>query len=136
VTLIEEEIDMPFDGTQIETPALRRAILVDALRHEMPTGFAWDFRKLYSDTGCGSEGCALGLASLIWPDHANMLLSYQRTGEIAEFFGISARDAYRIFWDEGTRAGFVYRRETPRPTTVARELERAPVVVPDECVSP
>ena len=128
---------MPFDGTQIETPALRRAILVDALRHEMPNGFAWNFRRVYRTTDCGSSGCALGLASLIWPNHAAVLLGGGDNVEAqAKFFGLSIADADRIFWDVGPKEGVFYRSVDPRPTTVARALERARLVVPDECFLP
>jgi hypothetical protein len=46
---------MPFDGTQTETPALRRAILVDALRHEMPKGFTWDNPPFSWSAGQGAS---------------------------------------------------------------------------------
>lgn len=46
---------MPFDGT--ETPAMRRSILIDALRND--TAWEWDF--------CDTAGCAIGMAKRIWP---------------------------------------------------------------------
>ena len=55
-------------------------MLRDALRGVLPGGFAWDF-SIYRDdftmreglicgTGrvCGTRGCALGLASFLWPE--------------------------------------------------------------------
>jgi hypothetical protein len=53
---------MPFDGSQIETPTLRRAMLIDALRHPMPDGWIWNFEFQQRAHICGSAGCALGLA--------------------------------------------------------------------------
>jgi hypothetical protein len=128
----QEGIPVPFDGTQIETPALRRAILVDALRQEMPDKFGWDFYTVYSETFCCSVGCALGLASLIWPDHAEILRN-DFTGcehEQGAFFGLSIEDANRIFWNETPRGRVFYRGGIPSANRVARALERAPLVVP------
>lgn len=46
---------MPFDGT--ETPAMRRSILIDALRSD--TAWKWNF--------CETAGCAIGMSKRIWP---------------------------------------------------------------------
>jgi hypothetical protein len=44
---------MPFDGLEI-SPALKRAVLIDALRSPLPKHFWWDYRI--------SGHCAMGLA--------------------------------------------------------------------------
>ena len=48
---------MPFDGR--ETPAIRRWMLIEALRAEMPPGFTWDFTEV--NDGC--SGLTLAAAS-------------------------------------------------------------------------
>lgn len=110
---------MPFD-IATETPAIRVHVLAEALRGKMPAGFRWEFQYIWGVKRCGSSGCALGLASLLWPDKAELL----RHGTIqwrAKFFGLSYEDAYRIFFNGD---GF-YRSGNPRPQTVAKALEAA-----------
>jgi hypothetical protein len=72
----------------------------------------------------------------IWPGHATILRNGRYFEEQAEFFGLSLTDADRIFWNYGPREGSFYRSENLRPTTVARALEQAPLVVANECCSP
>jgi hypothetical protein len=92
---------MPFDvATEIETPAQRRARLIAALRAPLPVGFKWDFTDISYETECGTAGCALGLAALMWPDRAEMLLdgTLINDGQIAEFLDIPTKDVERIFY--------------------------------------
>ncbi len=115
---------MPFD-VGIETAEMRRTRLVDALRNGLPKNFKWDFRTLYEEKPCGTIGCALGVASILWPDHKKDIRRDNNDQFIAEFFGITKVDANRIFWDQGPRYGAFYRYDTPRATTIANALEKA-----------
>jgi hypothetical protein len=49
-----------------ETPRERRSQLAAALRAPMPARFHWNFDCILDKDECGSVGCALGLASLLW----------------------------------------------------------------------
>ncbi len=115
---------MPFDSGD-ESPSLRVSILVEALRGKMPDNFKFNFRTLLEEEPCGSVGCALGLAALLWPKHKKMLTRCLDEPNQAKFFGISEEDVCKIFWDRGPRDGAFYRAEHPRATTVALALERA-----------
>lgn len=42
--------------------------LIDGGVWVTPAEFRWDFRIITDDPGCGSVGCALGLADNMWPD--------------------------------------------------------------------
>lgn len=62
---------MPFDGKLKAKPDLTKPSLEGLsylLRQEMPVGFTWDFAKISENThlGCGTAGCAVGLASRVW----------------------------------------------------------------------
>lgn len=62
---------MPFDEGRRGGHAGENLLwLRDALRAEMPLGFAWDFSHIYVRpvNRCGSAGCALGLAMQRWPE--------------------------------------------------------------------
>lgn len=80
---------MPFDNaTYKPLDRTRLAELAQALRHPLPEGFAWDMGYVYesaksyrmqaridpeghrplSEGWCGSVGCAIGLAMILWPD--------------------------------------------------------------------
>jgi hypothetical protein len=52
---------MPFD-VATETPAIRRARLIEALRGNMPPNHEWNFTFSYEERGCGTAGCAIGVA--------------------------------------------------------------------------
>ena len=74
----------------------RRKALAAALHQPMPKGFEWDFSTIESklDTGCGTVGCALGLAMHIWPESRDEIYN-----EGEEFFGMSAEDFDDIFYN-------------------------------------
>jgi len=57
---------MPFDGRDSATQ--RRLALIAALRGRMPRGFRWNYGMVLEQRWCGTTGCALGLASLLWPE--------------------------------------------------------------------
>ena len=104
---------MPFDAA-VETPALRRSILIDALRNDRD--WRWNF--------CHTAGCALGLAKKVWPtvdlsfDSNDPYYAYETVGK---FFGLDKSTAHNIF---GTSA---YHdadcMEDVTPTMVADALE-------------
>jgi hypothetical protein len=76
---------MPFDDNTIlsyreETPLDRRRQLIAALRAPMPEKFEWDFSASFRTAECGSAGCALGLAHILWPDKISALPGYSDVG--------------------------------------------------------
>lgn len=74
---------MPFDEGRRGGHAGENLLwLRDALRAEMPLGFAWDFSHIYVRpvNRCGSAGCALGLAMQRWPE-ALVPALFQATGD-------------------------------------------------------
>ncbi len=147
-----EEDPMPFDGTQIEavdralrvglllrldflgvdlldrggeTPALRRARLVEALRAPMPENVRFHYMTVSQQHACGSTVCALGLAAILWPNSASLLttgFSVKSANEQGAFFGISGKDAAGVFWGQ---YGVYSRRSgsSITPEMVANALE-------------
>jgi hypothetical protein len=119
---------MPFDGRDIKEPALRRAVLCDALRGKMPNGFWWDFGGIFytrynsQNKECGSAGCALGLASIMWPEQGN-ILRRGRYEDVAEFFGMTEQQVEEIFYNREPRGEIFYRSGNPKPATVAKAIE-------------
>lgn len=95
--------------------------LSKALRGEMPQGFTWDFWVVEAKDfeGCGTVGCALGLARQLWPK---------------EFQGVCAADAAhknfdmtyeavrRIFFGRGAYSDAA--NEEITPAMVADEIDR------------
>lgn len=59
---------MLFDGIMTDSPTLRRAILADALRADLPAGHTWDFGTYFETKPCGTVGCAIGVAHCLWPE--------------------------------------------------------------------
>jgi hypothetical protein len=84
---------MPFDGT--ETPALRRARLIEVLRSPMPNTWKWDFGVTEEEHECGTAGCALGLARQLWPEMNDFHAIRDRE---AAFFGITKDQAFSVFF--------------------------------------
>ncbi len=110
---------MPFD-VAVETPTIRRAILVAALRSDMGN---WDWNFLIATNECGTAGCAIGLAATIWGrDKAgigpNSGLDFT---QISRFFGIDKYEAEQTF---GSFAYGVGNASKVTPEMVARRLER------------
>jgi hypothetical protein len=116
---------MPFDGTQVETPALRRAMLIEALRAEMPINFKWNFRVVRESYDCGSRGCALGLASILWPSAAGFLLDDTEIHDDlkASFFGIPIESVEDIFFFGGEHDHYYLGSTDVTPQMVAAALE-------------
>ncbi len=68
-------------------------VLARALRAPLPLGFTWDFGETFYWTECGSAGCAMGLAKILWPEQR--LRAYSR--ELSEKFQIPEDDATKLF---------------------------------------
>lgn len=109
--------------------------LSQLLRQEMPRGFVWyflqykitlpelegiraEFRSYerhygnldarMRESGCGTAGCAIGLATTVWPELSDMLVSkpdFCKHGlvpdmhKVASYFGITETEAYGLFFD-------------------------------------
>lgn len=115
---------MPFD-VATETPAIRRARLIEALRREMPPNHTWRFSAVFHKNGCGTVGCAIGVGILIGlpigeDDGATGSVKLE---ELAEVFGITAFDANRIFLSTEAYGACAHCDVTP--AMVADALERA-----------
>lgn len=98
---------MPFDGTQIVTPELRRAILANALRGPMPDGFVWSYASWFAKVHCGTAGCAIGLAHLIWPDAELIDHGSPSYDRLCSFFGMTEDEAAGCFWTGHPETGLV-----------------------------
>jgi hypothetical protein len=106
--------------TKRTTPAERRARLVAALRAPLPARFEWDFGTVYEKRGCGTVGCALGLAQILWPRSIDADVTPEE--RVARFFGITEEDADRVFYAVGNPYGRYISNVTP--AMVADELEK------------
>jgi len=98
---------MPFDPMPVERIATadefaqadiptRLRMLSYALRH-LPDNHRWDFTYVGGRTkdGCGSAGCALGLADRLWGRDARRSLEYHQTAYV--LFGITPRDSFMLY---------------------------------------
>ncbi len=105
------------DNTPVQVQ--RRRQLAEALRGKSPKGFRWDFRTILSVDECGTVGCALGWAAMLWSE----LLAYEDSlvsdEDIGEFFGMSEDQVDDIFYGWRGR----YKAKNPRPATVAKALD-------------
>ena len=106
---------MPFDGT--ETPAMRRSILIDALRSD--TAWEWNF--------CETAGCTIGMARRIWPQADTLLvalldITYRQYTDIFGFID-SGNNRYRGLPPEWSDFYGMERTEVT-PQMVADALEK------------
>lgn len=80
---------MPLDSTnwkqETETkPDLSKPSLEGLswlLRH-LPADHQWDFQIVGGKTECGSAGCALGLANVVWPEYAGAKTMFPDVPEV------------------------------------------------------
>lgn len=115
---------MPFDGIDAH-PALNRTRLIHALRAQLPKNFRWEFGEfeLRNDVGCGTAGCAMGLAKFIG------IVGDADVETVCAAIGIPPRAGYRIFWpghmDEETFGpyGAEHDYDSVTPQMVADALE-------------
>ena len=93
---------MPFDGQDfklkvrpLQTGLAGLAQLSDALRWSMPHNFRWDFGHLLEKEAghCGSYGCAIGLAHVLWPKE----VPSSTYVHLAAFLGLPCDDMCPIF---------------------------------------
>lgn len=86
---------MPFDGTET-TPALRRKILIEALRAPL-VNWEWDFSIVRNE--CGTAGCAIGYMETLWSDANFKKNTYGgiNFNEIGDFLGLSYEQARKTF---------------------------------------
>jgi hypothetical protein len=94
---------MPFDDNAIlsyreETPLDRRRQLIAALRN-LPKEFEWNFAVDRKKAECGSQGCALGLASILWPDRVDA--GRPRFSVVGSQIGLSPEATYHIMGFSG-----------------------------------
>ncbi len=108
---------MPFDGTEIDTPALRRARLIDALRH-LPRLHRWDFAFAGGKVGCGSAGCAVGLA------HGIGLIDEPYVSTLGEALGLLPEQYLKIFDCLGPSNDYGVPTSKVTPAMVADVLEQ------------
>jgi hypothetical protein len=99
---------MPFDDNTIlsyreETPLDRRRQLIAALR-DLPKEFEWNFAVARGEAECGSQGCALGLASILWPDRVDA--EKPRFSAVGSQIGLSQEATYHIMSFEGRFARY------------------------------
>jgi hypothetical protein len=87
---------MPFDGNDT-SPDINRRRLIDALRHELPPTFEWNFTTIATPADCGTAGCALGLAQIMWP-HLEKAIAEDDDAAVAAFFGLPKEMVDEIFY--------------------------------------
>ena len=95
---------MPFDSAEA-TPAINRKILIDGLRRiEKYKDFTWDFENILTKVNCGTAGCAIGLACIIWPNKFQSKevipdLFAVTDEEIMSHFGMTKEEVAKIFYN-------------------------------------
>ncbi len=94
-----------------------RRRLIKALRSPMPEGFSWDFEYIKKHTSCGSGGCALGLASELWPE-----LDVDDKKNVAEFFGMAGDEITGVFYGKYDAYNYIEIKDIT-PIMVANALE-------------
>jgi hypothetical protein len=114
---------MPFDDNTIlsyreETPLDRRRQLIAALRN-LPKEFEWNFVVARKKAECGSQGCALGLASILWPDKVHP--EWPNFTAVGSQIGLSQKATCHIMGLYGRFAG--YPRYSVTAAMVADALE-------------
>ena len=96
---------MPFDNVET-TPAINRKILIDELRKiEQYRNFTWDFECILTKVDCGTAGCAIGLACIIWPNKFQRKevipdLFVVTDEEIMSHFGMTKEEVAKIFYND------------------------------------
>jgi hypothetical protein len=117
---------MPLDDTNFILPAVKPATfdpvlreglaglaqLSEALRH--PEWWAarnhkWAYRVSLETTGCGTAGCAIGVAKILWPAQAKSVSCLARH----EFFAIDLPEDHNIFFAVGEETYLPMAQVTP-----------------------
>lgn len=111
-----------------EQQLANRKRLIEALRApQMPKGFTWDFGFFGARVGCGTVGCAVGLAKEIG------LTSFVSLSKTADVVGLDYVDAAAVFSpredirydDRHIARGYGVPWEQVTPQMVADKLEAA-----------
>lgn len=91
---------MTIDPNQL-TPTGRLEALRDALRGALPAGFAWDYSRVREPKDCGTCGCAIGLASLLFGVDDGLCDGgrFFDSATWAAFFGLTLQRCHQIFAD-------------------------------------
>ncbi len=113
---------MPFDGK--DGKESRRSILANVLRHSIPDGHHWYFGTYYENTLCGTIGCAIGVAHLLWPEACLVTTAGGADDDlIAEWFGMTDKQVERVFYlNGGAYRGHHF--DTVTPAMVANILDK------------
>lgn len=103
--------------------------LIEALRKPMPQGFRFAMETVLdrdeAHPECGTAGCALGLASVLWPEFDPFNIN-----DRCEFFGLTRDAVWAIFFGTTTLWDLYGQRATAKdifgditPGQVADQLE-------------
>lgn len=133
---------MPFDGQNFEPikpdlsfatddeGLLRLAALLESEQEWRDTKMIWHFpvtieKRALNESGCGTAGCALGLAHQVWREWRDKELGNFDIFDVAcSVFGITSREAYSLF-DVQVMAGLGYQKLSEvTPGDVARGIRR------------
>lgn len=71
----------------------------------MPDGFVWNYASWFEKVHCGTTGCAIGLAHLIWPDAKLIVAGAPSCERLCSFFGMTDDEAGGCFWTEHPGTG-------------------------------
>jgi hypothetical protein len=115
-------------------PQIRRTQLITLLRNyqESLPGFKWDFSVVREEFECGTRGCAMGIASLLWPEVISGTEQFGRrttsfvvnSEKIAELFGMTYEQVRKIFFNDNRSEEFYNPNNGPvTPAMVADALE-------------
>lgn len=118
---------MPFDSMPLDKEKQkardRGFQLAHALRN-LPETHEWDFSFSGGKTKCGSIGCAIGLAYVIWPEFRET----RGNSELeAKFFGLEERPYIDVVFGYGDwfqKNDSILDMSDVTPEMVADELER------------
>jgi hypothetical protein len=115
---------MPFDGSE-NPELLARLRLIEALRSEMPRGFTWNFSTWHDSYGCGTAGCACGLALEIGLVPRLWTGNTEPSTAVGRAIGLHANTARGIFCPADPRRTYgVEYTCAVTPVMVADALER------------
>lgn len=106
---------MPFDS--LSTPALRLAFLAEVLRQPLLEDHIWDFGTVYEKNECGTVGCAIGIAHIIWPAAGLVNNGWAIEAKINEYFDLTENQIYACFFELGEE-------KLVTPIMVAERIER------------
>ena len=92
-----------------------RELLLAFLRSPMPKGFHWDYTVIEQERSCGTIGCAIGLARLIFEN------DYLQADELGELIGLGVADSRFCFENLHIELGCAMYEITPKRVAEAIE---------------